>query len=609
MVAGAGIGGVAFGPAGAVLGGALGRNVVPLAIEVGGKSANVVGKVAGATVGAALGSVKTVVDTIKTVFPFTTALGRVGMTAGLVLVNPAFFVGNAFGALFQTYMRSGIPGVTGTIKVLLPFIGNSATAGRMMAEMGGAWGERIARILPEARPIITARGEIWTTDMLLEATRSRGLDSSYVKSESSKALYDEMRKMSGHWTDRLMDRPLETVTGPLAAWQNLIMEGATAIDNANRVGVFLNELKLGKSADEAAKIARDAAFDYGNLTDFERQTAREVILFYSYMRQSLNLFWWTAVNHPERVTAMLRLSHGLRYKVDQPDVMLDDSMDNRLLLAFRQARENDMAKQGVATVSPPVPLDMIPLWVDFMGAFADESQQARGKLAARLTPWIQLPIVAFTNIEPYSASDVNTYNSVPNVVVEAGRMATGGLLDEVLGLVSVQNKDPSSDATPGQDRWQATNGVGWFALHQLFQMPPFGRSGDTLTMLDRWAPFGGLGPVTTAIQSAEAAGRGAGTDRFIRDILRPGVAMVPILGANVRPDLPMLAPMPQEGDLAVPRVGLTPGEEAAQLAGFKAVQPNDVDVEENAAYDAERRRAEATMKQQRTGEAQRYNRP
>jgi hypothetical protein len=81
--------------------------MLPSAIEVAGQAVKDFGPLGaplGFVLGASLGGAKTVVDTMKLAFPFTTAMGRVGMTAGLVVFHPAFFVGNAFGAVFQTYM-------------------------------------------------------------------------------------------------------------------------------------------------------------------------------------------------------------------------------------------------------------------------------------------------------------------------------------------------------------------------------------------------------------------------------------------------------------------------------------------------------------------------
>jgi hypothetical protein len=208
--------------------------------------------------------------------------------------------------------------------------------------------------------------------------------------------------------------------------------------------------------------------------------------------------------------------------------------------------------------------------------------------------------------------EIDDYNSVPALWVEAMRATTGSLFDEILGLQSMENKDPYSDAIPGQERYQATNGLGWWAIHQLLQTPVTGRSIDTLTAFDRWDPFDNGGPVNMLVrglQGYRARGGDPKTDAFVREVIRPvmGVVSRPFVEDAVRTDLPMTpVKMSTAEDLAPRRPDLTKTEEGLTLFGVKAYEPNTVEVEASKAEEEVRRRYQDREKEADAAREQRY---
>ena len=143
-----------------------------------------------------------------------------------------------------------------------------------------------------------------------------------------------------------------------AAWRDAVSEVATASDNYWRIGTLINELKNGKSFDSAAKIAREAQFDYSAMTDFEKKVMRFAFLFYSYMRRSTDLFCDTMMTNPQRVLGQLRLIRGLNevFLEEEPEIVKPDYYDWRLMAGFRESAIEQAKVKGIGTLAPPIPI-------------------------------------------------------------------------------------------------------------------------------------------------------------------------------------------------------------------------------------------------------------
>jgi hypothetical protein len=359
---------------------------------------------------------------------------------------------------------------------------------------------------------------------------------------------------------------------PIRYWQDTLMETATSIDNFYRTATFIDGLKRGKSAEQAAEMARLTAFDYGALTDFEKQGARQVVMFYSYMRRNLDLTIWTMLNHPGRIATQMRGARALQemWLGDDSEAYVPEYMDGRFMAFFHEALEDSQtanAKQGTAIYLPPAPYaDSLGLIVDGLNAI-DSDPAARRELGARLTPWLQAPIVAMTQQELFSGRDVTQYNSVPGWFVEMSRLYDGGILaDNFLQVEPINQMDSALEANPGADRYQARNGVGWWNLRNL---TPIGRPIDTLTQMAR-ADFGetifGEGGATQAGVDALRAYRESGG---VLDIVAEPLSRA-ILPGDVGPNL--REPMDTSPDLDTVRPGLTQEEELMALFGVKPIQ-------------------------------------
>lgn len=508
--------------------------------------------------------IRPVLDTLS----WTLGIARIGLTTGLILPNPSYFVGNMFGGMLQAYEGMGLRGVLDITSSAVFLPGERAAMTR--AVMARVWngGVGINFYRPNVAPIITPSGAIWTADSLTEAYTKYGLNTSFPRAEAPRVLLEDIQRVPGTKWERWKRDPWM----PARYWQDLIMETATSVDNFYRVATFIDGLKRGLSADQSAELARLVAFDYGAMTDFERNTARNVVMFYSYMRRNLDLTLWTLMNNPGRVMGLLRGARGLQefWLEKDADVYVPEYLDGRLIVYYHDAIEESLtanATRGVVMVAPPVPsTDSLAILVDVLNTI-DGDPDARRELGARLTPWLQAPIVAMTGQELFSGRDVQQYNQVPGWVVEVSRLYDGGIFaDNFLRVEPIGQFDPAKESYPGADRYQARNGVGWWFFRNI---TPAGRPMDTLTQMAR-ADFG-------ASIFGEGGGVQAGVD-VMRAYRESGGVLDPLTEPVSRAILPddgmpnLREPASEAADLDTVRPGLTADEELAALFGIKPVQ-------------------------------------
>lgn len=607
------VGALAGGPIGAVAGALIGRRLGPRIVGTAQDFATTAGREAadvgagalsaparlaagatGAVVGAVGGSIGATVGALLDTFHTSTSLMRVGMTTGLLIPNVSSFVGNLWGAFFQTYQTRGFSGA----------LRAWGTNPRLIGDVTGRlWGDGPMRYRLGSKPHITPSGKIITAEMLTRDFLTHGLDSSFPKAEGAEALIEDVRRSIGTWPRRFLDDPSAAVT-EMPRWvQRQLTEAWSSIDNMNRVAVYLDALNEGADIGKAAELARLAAFDYGNLTDFERQVMRRTVLFYSFMRQNIRLFWWTLMNHPSRVFGQLRMANGLQeqFVKDEPYIVFPEYAQGRMVLDFRDAVvEQAGSQQGVATLSPPMPvMDAINLTADMLG-LALGDQQAAQELAGRLTPPYQGGIVAAFNIDPWSGRDLSSQVEVPQFLVEGDRMATGGVVVDDFLQVRREAGD-ENEAYPGAGKYVAGNEKGWWFLRNVYQLPPFGRSMSTLEQIDRAAPFG-FNPVSGAVgllRDYRRAGGGENLDAFFAG---PGHAAASTLGGgDTRTPTYFEAPGVAD-DLAEARPGLTVDEERRRLFGFPTVGIATTEMAADKATSAMMRAATKEGNKARSGE-------
>jgi len=422
-------------------------------------------------------------DAIIGAFPASTSAIKQGITVGaLWVVNAAYYTGAAIGAAFQAMM--GLGPVRGSWVSIKNPLAASAVVMRL-AEAAPL--DAIKRMLPkiDAPPVITKDGRIYTTQMLYDLARREGLNSSYLHAETANSLAREIARLHKPFWKKMMAAPRH--------WQKLLIEAATAIDNYFRVSVFIDALQRGESPAAAAEFARHVGYDYGKLTDWERSKARHVVMFYTYMRRNMDLFWHTLLTRPSRAMGQLRLAKGLHeaYTEEDTSIVVPSYYEGRLMLAYRKAAKKDRATVGqIAAMTAPLPVpDAMMVLFDLFDAVSDK--EARRQLVMRLTPWTAgVAVAAGVETDLFTGRALRDVSEVPDWLVALDRAWTGGIVvDDILRIMPNHERDPSRWNRPSDGMQYVVHpdrALYWWTMKNLGAgIPGMGRMQETVNAMDR----------------------------------------------------------------------------------------------------------------------------
>lgn len=140
-----------------------------------------------------------------------------------------------------------------------------------------------------------------------------------IAGKPTQELYDEMSKRGvfgeGQYGGGEFPRVLERELAPTKATdfitpstRNAFLRagfkvGQTLEDNA-RIALFLDQVKKGKSYDEAGKHVQKYLFDYGDVSPLEQSTLKRVMPFYTWSRKNIPLQLEAIVAHPDKLSKL-----------------------------------------------------------------------------------------------------------------------------------------------------------------------------------------------------------------------------------------------------------------------------------------------------------------
>lgn len=432
-----------------------------------------------------------VFDAILRMGPAMMSQLKLGLTVGLLPFNAMYFVGNFLSAFHMVYMKQGLLDTAGLFK-------HPKVTAAVMRRMFGEGRQR-----PGKSYFVAKDGRVFSADMLASAFEKGGLNQSMISSETITTLSDEIRKTHSGFIKRLFRLPFH--------WQDVLVDVATASDNAFRINVALQELDRGANMATATKAARDALFDYGKMTNFEQTWMKKMILFYSFQRRATDSFMDTLLRNPGRIFGTARVTENLHeyFLEGDPQIILPDWYKLRVPLFMTEAALNSRT-QGTYTLAPPLPYaDVVLLWGDVAGMVQDFALdlQAEGRfvgpdndvdrwktIATKLHPMAQGIFAMTYNKDAFYGRDLNGWNEVPPWFIEYDYLLFGGFYSDSILNVKPNMMDQDHEMRQAYRRsveeggtyFYAQNGRAWWMTRNLLHMiPGFGRNMDTMTSLDR----------------------------------------------------------------------------------------------------------------------------
>lgn len=558
------------------------------------------------------------VDAVINEFPLTGSMIQLGVTVGIGLVNTAYFCANFFGAALQVYQGVGAlrtvkagfrhPVITTHVVKQLFRRGRGAippksprgqvirAAGNLADRFGWhdiqvpTWGAPASVVAPD--------GRIYSATMLAEMARREGLDSSYVQAETATALATDIAKL--HRPAWLYFTGVGTAYFGAKWWQEILVEGATALDNYWRVGVMIDALKRGESPTAAAELARNTGYDYSALSETEKRYGRFFIMFYSYLKRNQVHFWDTFLRNPDRVLGQLRLARQMMREEMEEEYLIrtPEWYETRMVLRFREALAEQHRVSAVGYLLPQYPVeDGVLLWTDLYdvaapvvgwamrgtpgspyrpsGVSEDFSEDALSDLLSRMTPWTQAPFVFWAGEDIFSGARLEANKNVPPAYIALDMNLTGGYFTQLLDVQPYNETNPARWYTSTDNqvyRSRAMDGKLWWAFRTLgAAVPGGGRNIDTVDAMTRSE----FGPAIYVLDSARWMREGGWT--FAPEEL------------TGHPEYLRLASGPA-AEIIEPRYGLSEQEEFLRLFGVRPVFfPRKVVVMDYAYSDLQRR--------------------
>ena len=413
---------------------------------------------------------------------------KMGVTGGIIMPNPGYYTGVGIGSIFQVFQHTGLRGVFTQLR-------HPKLATELVTKF---YGEEGFTIIGSVEPLVTKNGDIYTVDSLERMSTVYGLQSSFVKTELARTLAEDIhRKEPGTW-NTFMKAP--------RAWQKNLIEVSAAIDNWYRVNIFMMKLEDGLSPSAAAQAARAALFDYADLTPFEKSVMRRTVIFYSYMRKNLDLFYDTMLTNPQRVLGVARLMKGINENyIEDSDLVIPEYDVGRFPLLFRDAVVNDRITQKEAVWLPLLPItdavhfhsDVIELlqWAlsplseglyDLSGGKVGspnryERDDVFGALS-RLSPLISMWIATGTETDLLRGRPLKA-EVIPSWYIELDAYTTGGMMETFLGAREATKEEMDKIKLDYPDQtvaYVAENKKAYWMWRNIFHVGPIGGRGHSI---------------------------------------------------------------------------------------------------------------------------------
>ena len=250
-------------------------------------------------------------------------------------VNPGFHIRNAQSNVFQT-------GLAGGIKPLLNPLTHAKAAGVMVSDVPIL--KRIApsldRKILKGANTVNVNGTNLTFPKVKELMKKEGtIDSGWLAKDIPNYIDDKLDSgLKSKLSLKSLDEAKETAKtigkflNPLSQKNGLIRGGravGSGVENQARTFNFLSELKKTGDIKQASRTVDKTLFDYGDVTQFEKNVLKRTIPFYTWLRKNVPLQAENIIRTPGKYAATDKALDGVRDLSDPIDERnMPEYMDN-----------------------------------------------------------------------------------------------------------------------------------------------------------------------------------------------------------------------------------------------------------------------------------------
>ena len=181
---------------------------------------------------------------------------------------------------------------------------------------------------------------------------------------------------------------------------NKAFAAGKAVENNARLALFIDQIKKGKSLDEAGKMVRKTLFDYSDLSQFEKSYAKRLMPFYTWSRKNIPAQFEAVLKHPDRAQKLNLLIGNMQsgvQKIDENDV---ESWAKNQFPIFLNNKDSENYYTFVTAMSylPTAELERV-----------FQTGEYKGMISDMLSPVLKVPFELFMN-QNYFRDDVIDYS-------------------------------------------------------------------------------------------------------------------------------------------------------------------------------------------------------
>jgi hypothetical protein len=265
---------------------------------------------------------------------------------------------------------------------------------------------------------------------IFQAKLARNKLDGTVVGKPTQELYDEMSKRGifgeGQYGGGEFTRVLERELGGIKptdiitpGTRNVALRagfkvGQTLEDNA-RIALFLDQIKKGKSYDEAGKHVQKYLFDYGDVSPFEQNVMKRIMPFYTWSRKNIPLQLQAIAEHPDKLSKLGLLKSNIQqaagmetipdpsempdYLIDRAPIYLGEDQETGIVSAV--ALENlvpffDLGPFTRFLNTPTVPKGLLEAGL----------QGPLESFAASVSPFIKAPLEYLSNYDTFKKQEI-----------------------------------------------------------------------------------------------------------------------------------------------------------------------------------------------------------
>lgn len=173
-------------------------------------------------------------------------------------------------------------------------------------------------------------GNNWDRAKILEEAQKRGVVNRGIYSVDA----------AGQIEKELQSGKLLTLSHRSKILQAGKKAGQEIEDNA-RMAHFIDRLKKGDTADQAALSVKKYLFDYGDMSDFERNVLNRAFFFYKWTRSNIPLQLHSLITNPAKFGLPFKAKHEIEKEVpDAPERYLPEWMKENFPVRIRYNAKN-----------------------------------------------------------------------------------------------------------------------------------------------------------------------------------------------------------------------------------------------------------------------------